>query len=443
MVRMARTPICAAVVLLLAASSLTAAPALAATARCMGEPATIVGTSGDDTLIGSRGRDVIVSKGGADEIGGRGGPDLICAGGGDDFVSGDGGGDLLAGGIGSDILSGAGGSDLLEGGSGVDIMAGGNGNDRYSGGDDLDLATFLASPSPVVVDLGWGSADGEGSDELTGVEAVHGSDFDDTLYGDDSMNAFFGGPGSDTLDGGGSDDFVAYSLEAQGMQIDIDQGFATEGTEVDGLYSIENVLGTPFDDAISGDATANFLSGEEGDDIVSGGGGGDICYGESTNGCIEMLPTTSEPPGEVSGRVTMSSRAGDRLRSVAAPLSRADGASGKAASSGSVTCPMMTGTAVMTYPSWTGYGYWAWRYSYPWPAGQWNYGPWLYFDGSQWIAHFGGQWFNVANSAAWQGGHSTAIEAWYYHYDSGSWYEIGECFVQTTHLIPGLIITPG
>jgi hypothetical protein len=394
-----------------------------------------VGTSGEDVLVGTARADVIVGKGGNDDIRGRGGGDLICAGGGNDFVSGDGGSDRIVGNGGSDILSGAGGADELEGAAGVDVIAGGPGDDHHSGGGDLDLVAFLASPQPVYADLVYGVAQGEGDDTLTGVEALYGSDFDDTLYGDGGMNAFFGGPGDDDFYGDGGSDFVSYQLEPEAMQISLGGGWATDGLETDGLYSIENALGTPFDDSLSGSADPNFLSGEEGDDIVNGEGEGDICYGETVHGCIETLPTTSEPPQEVESVVQATPRT-RQLQSEKAP------ASARATGNGSLTCPMLTGTAVMTYPSWSGYGYWAWRYSYPFPVGAWNYGPWMYFNGARWIVHYDGIWYNASNQSAWPGGHSTAIEAWYFHYDSQAWYEIGECFTQTTHLIPGLTIVP-
>src|SRR4051794_5768838 len=48
--------------------------------RCLGTPATIIGTSGDDHLVGTRSADVIVGGAGVDEIDGAGGNDLICEG---------------------------------------------------------------------------------------------------------------------------------------------------------------------------------------------------------------------------------------------------------------------------------------------------------------------------------------------------------------------------
>ena len=56
-----------AVVLL--TGTLGAGVAAAAPAKCFGEPATIVGTNGDDSITGTNGPDVIVSRAGADRVG--------------------------------------------------------------------------------------------------------------------------------------------------------------------------------------------------------------------------------------------------------------------------------------------------------------------------------------------------------------------------------------
>jgi Ca2+-binding RTX toxin-like protein len=49
-------------------------------AQCAGQPATILGGAGADTLDGTPGDDVIVGFGGNDTIRGKGGNDTVCGG---------------------------------------------------------------------------------------------------------------------------------------------------------------------------------------------------------------------------------------------------------------------------------------------------------------------------------------------------------------------------
>ena len=80
---------------------------------CFGEPATIVGTPGDDHILGTNGRDVIVSMGGDDHVVALGGNDLICAGAGADHVVAGAGDDRLDGGDAADMCIGNGGRDTF------------------------------------------------------------------------------------------------------------------------------------------------------------------------------------------------------------------------------------------------------------------------------------------------------------------------------------------
>ena len=99
-------------------------------AMCKGQPATVVGTSGNDTLTGTGARDVIAGLGGNDRISALGGNDLVCAGGGKDRANGGGGKDRLLGQGANDRLRGAAGNDRLVGGGGRDRCNGGSGTDK-------------------------------------------------------------------------------------------------------------------------------------------------------------------------------------------------------------------------------------------------------------------------------------------------------------------------
>ncbi|HYU59994.1 MAG TPA: S8 family serine peptidase [Solirubrobacterales bacterium] len=88
--------------------------------QCFGEPATMVGTEGADTLRATNGPDVVVSLGGDDVVRGLRGNDLAC------------------GGDGADKVVAGSGKDKADGGPGRDKLIGGKGNDRLVGGDDKD-----------------------------------------------------------------------------------------------------------------------------------------------------------------------------------------------------------------------------------------------------------------------------------------------------------------
>ncbi len=86
--------------------------------ECAGQPATILGTPGDDTIVGTSGPDVIVAGNGNDTIYGLSGDDIICAGNGNDIVYGGNGDDQLFGENGNDLLYGDDGDDWLNPGRG-------------------------------------------------------------------------------------------------------------------------------------------------------------------------------------------------------------------------------------------------------------------------------------------------------------------------------------
>jgi Ca2+-binding RTX toxin-like protein len=264
----------------------------AAVKRCFGRNPTIVGTNGADHLVGTSGADVIAGLSGGDLIEGRGGGDYICGNAGEDELDGQGGQDSLNGGADADLLLGAGSSDVLAGGSGDDILAGEQGSDTYNGGSGIDIVGFLDSTNPVTVDLREKFASGEGSDSVNYVEGVIGSEFSDVMFGNAFINIFEGLQGDDEMNGRGGSDFAFFTLAPEGMTVDLTLG-ETAGTEgVDSVLSIENVVGSPFDDSIVGTTGPNFLDGADGIDTIDGRGGGDSCFGEVVTGCVSGLGDT-------------------------------------------------------------------------------------------------------------------------------------------------------
>lgn len=250
--------------------------ASAVTPRCLGTRATIVGTARADLIRGTARADVIAGLGGGDVIKGLGGGDSICGGNGSDKLIGGDRGDALAGEAGNDALSGGGGSDFFFGGPGNDTFNGGAGID--------DTASYFFAPSGIQADLAAGTATGEGTDTLTGIEDLEGSRFDDTLTGDPNWNFFFPGDGNDIVVGGGDTrDLVNFFFSPNAVVVDLTAGTATgEGTDT--LTGIGQVFGSRHDDMIIGDVNANSLYGGPGTDTISGAAGDDkLDGGEGTD----------------------------------------------------------------------------------------------------------------------------------------------------------------
>ena len=229
-----------------------------------------------------------------------------------DVLTGNDAENLLRGMNGQDTLRGMGGNDVLRGGLNsstlpdrVDKLSGGPGDDLLDGHDvDLepewdhrDQVDFSTAAVPVTVDLAAGTATGEGTDTLVSMEDAVGSVHDDTLLGTEGPNELNGNaghdvlearsgddelegsPGDDTMDGGPGRDSLQFNLAPSGVVVDLGAGTATgQGNDV--VLGIEDVVGTLFNDEITGDDGPNEIDGAFGDDVVAGAGGDDVLYGD-------------------------------------------------------------------------------------------------------------------------------------------------------------------
>jgi hypothetical protein len=146
---MSRLVVIAITVALLAIPAVSST-AIAATPKCDGLRATIVGTNGPDILKGTSRRDVIVSRGGADKIFGRGGNDVICTGSGRDTIVAGAGKDRVFGGRGKDTLKGGAGWDVLDGGPDKDACYKNADGAKLKNCEEADLRVTVTSPASVV-----------------------------------------------------------------------------------------------------------------------------------------------------------------------------------------------------------------------------------------------------------------------------------------------------
>jgi Ca2+-binding RTX toxin-like protein len=282
----------------------------------------IIGSSFNDTLTGTDGAEIF--------DGYRGGDDTFHGAGGTDTVEYDGAADnsplsvKLAAGlvtdrfgatvIGTDTfdsieqIRGSESDDLYDatGFSSKSVNAGSSstynrfegqgGADTVIGNGNTFLAYFNASNGIAVsmtgVGIGTATAtygNNVASDTFTGVNRVIGSNFNDTFAGA-SGNDYFegrtgndtleGSGGSDTLDGGGGIDSASYAGSTAGITASLANPSANTGdAKGDSYISIEDLIGSSFDDILIGDGAANTLRGGLGADILTGGAGNDIVVG--------------------------------------------------------------------------------------------------------------------------------------------------------------------
>jgi len=124
---------------------------------------------------------------------------------------------ILEGMAGDDVLSLGGGGGTGTAYTGISDILGGAGADAMIGGNGTDTANYSTSleTEGITVDLDLDDETGVGEglggqaegDTLQEIENIHGSRFDDFLFGDAGTNLITGGEGNDTIGGDFGDDF--------------------------------------------------------------------------------------------------------------------------------------------------------------------------------------------------------------------------------------------
>lgn len=199
--------------------------------------------------------EIVVGSNGPDELTGTNGPNIIF-----------GGTVTPPGDTGADVLAGLGGADQLIGRAGDDVLGGGPGDDQLVGEEGTDTATFaLGSTGPVSFDLDFA---------LTGVAQATG------------------GAGSDTL------------------------ADSNLGPDPDSNHEVENIVGSAFADALTGNVVGNRINALDGlTDTVNcvGPANGNVAVSDevgvdAVSNCetTDNAPQTSVTSGPTNGTVTAS-----------------------------------------------------------------------------------------------------------------------------------------
>ena len=287
----------------------------------------VIGSEYGDALTGDSGPNELKGLGGNDTLTGGGGVDTLRGGEGNDILSGEADGDDLDGGDGNDTLNyywsnakvtvnlsentasgagshaagdtikgfenviGSGGilaesyadqdsrfADHLTGDTGDNYLRGRRGDDTLRGGDGHDTLRG---------DLGSDHLYGEKGNDM-----LMGRNQNDSLDGGDGDDTLGGGVGADTLVGGDGVDTVSYDSSTYGtipavlpagVTVDLSPrtGQTASGGHAEGdkISKFENVIGSEYGDALTGDSGPNELKGLGGNDTLTGGGGADTLLG--------------------------------------------------------------------------------------------------------------------------------------------------------------------
>lgn len=151
---------------------------------------------------------------------------------------------------------------------------------------------FADSPTADPETFAWNTLDEIANDGRLYFDNIVGSGSADTIIGHSGRDKINGGMGDDTiegkagndiLDGGFGIDTTSYETADSGVSVDLSTTDAqdTFGAGTDTLSGFENVIGSAYDDTLTGNDEENVLLGEGGDDRLDGRGDDDELNGGS------------------------------------------------------------------------------------------------------------------------------------------------------------------
>jgi len=139
--------------------------------------------------------------------------------------------------------------------------------------------TPTPAPTPSTGSVGTSGADNLAG--TTGNDTLSGLGGNDTISGQAGDDLIKGGSGNDVLDGGTGYDTLDLSDGTAAVKVDLLAKTVTGGTGSDSVTMFERVVGSGFNDTMSGDDATNVLLGGAGSDRLVGRGGDDKLFGEA------------------------------------------------------------------------------------------------------------------------------------------------------------------
>ncbi|TXI44779.1 calcium-binding protein [Methylophilus sp.] len=213
-------------------------------------------------------------------------------------------GNTLIGNAAVNILTGGTGDDTLNGGAGADSMIGGDGNDTYIVDNIADAITEDSNEGTDLVKASVSYTLGANLEslELTGTSAINGTGngLDNIITGNAGNNILDGGAGADTLIGGKGNDTYIVDDEDDEVIENFNEGTDLVKASVDYELTdfVENLTLTGNDQINgTGNALANTITGNAGNNILDGGtsvdkligGNGDDTY------IVDLVRTGTAP----------------------------------------------------------------------------------------------------------------------------------------------------
>ncbi|KIO48291.1 S-layer family protein [Nitrosospira sp. NpAV] len=273
---------------------------------------TTIGTSGNDYFQGTSNywgqpNDVYLFGTGQDEVYEYGGTDTLLFGEG-----------VLPGAITASRIAGNNFADLqFSDGSGNTITflnhfgssatASALENVRFANGTiwtiaNMEIQTLGTNSGENIFAYAWGDASQNDT-----IFAYGGAD---QVQGDAGNDYIDGGDGNDNLDGGSDNDTLSYSTAGAAVTVNLATTAAqnTGGSGTDTISNFENLIGSSYNDTLTGDGNANIIEGGAGNDTMNGAGGTDtLSYERAGAGITINLATATAQNTGGAGTDTISS----------------------------------------------------------------------------------------------------------------------------------------
>jgi Ca2+-binding RTX toxin-like protein len=193
--------------------------------------------------------------------------------------------DKLTGNSAGNKLSGDLGNDVLNGGAGADKMIGGDGSDTYyadNAKDSVSETNSDASTGGTDTVYSYLSSYSLGANVENGRVLATSSA---NLSGNSLNNVLMAGSGNNVLNGGSGIDTASYAYASSAVSVSLSNASVqdTNGSGSDTLISIENLIGSKYNDSLTGTTSSNTLNGGDGNDRLIGGAGKDLLIGGAGN----------------------------------------------------------------------------------------------------------------------------------------------------------------